>query len=90
MSIGLNHYLPLIPIFNIFRDLFPRDFVFHYKPPLNTLQLTIFEVLMFHENTELIPPGDSSDLYPGNNESTYGIMRVLVGIPLKIDLAGWS
>ena len=48
---------------------------------MSTVQLVVFEVLMFHENTNILPSGDSSDLSPGNNKPTEGIIPVLVGIP---------
>ena len=31
----------------------------HSKPTLNTVQLLAYKVTMFHENTDLIIPGDS-------------------------------
>ena len=43
---------------------------------------------MFHKNTELILPGDSSRVYPGNNDPTEGITLVLVDIPFSNQL-GW-
>ena len=51
-----------------------------YNPPLNAVQTMVFEVLMFHENTELVPSGESNDLSPGNNDPTNLITLVLVGI----------
>ena len=42
----------------------------------------VSEVLMFHENMELSPSGDSYDIYPGNNEPTQRIPLVLVVIPI--------
>ena len=50
-----------------------------YNLPLNSVQLMVSKVLMFHENTELLPSGDCYDLSPGNNESTEHIMIVHVG-----------
>ena len=35
---------------------------------------------MFNENTELIPPSESSDIYTGNYNPTEGIALALVGI----------
>ena len=35
---------------------------------------------MFHENTELLPSGDSNDIYPDNNDPTERITLFLVGI----------
>ena len=43
---------------------------------------------MFNENTELLPSGDSSDIYHGNDNTTEGIKPVLVGIPFRNEL-GW-
>ena len=48
----------------------------------------VSEVLMFHENTELFPSGDSYDISMGNNEPTENITLVLVGIPIRNQL-GW-
>ena len=42
----------------------------------------VSKVLMFHENTELLPSGDYYDLYTVNNDPTKHIMLVLVGIPI--------
>ena len=52
------------------------------------MQLVVSEVLMFHENIELFPSGDSYDISPGNNEPTERITLVLVGIPIRNQL-GW-
>ena len=43
----------------------------------------VSKVIMFHENTELLPYVDCFDLYPGNNEPTKHITLVLVGIPTR-------
>ena len=59
------------------------------NPPLKTVQLMFFKVLMFHENIELLPSGDSYDLSPVNNGPTEGIMLVLVGMPVSNKL-GWA
>ena len=40
----------------------------------------VSEVLMFHENKELLPSVDWYDLYPGNNYPTEHITLVFVGI----------
>ena len=56
------------------------SFYVHYNPHLNTVQPTAFEVLIFHENTEMITPDESSDISPGNNDPTEGIKIVLVEI----------
>ena len=69
--IRLNSHLPFILILlNIFKHMYLITFGVYSNPHLNTVQLTVFEVLMFHENTELIAPSNSSDLYPGNNDPT--------------------
>ena len=54
----------------------------HYNPPLNTVKITVFEIIMFHENTELLPSADSYEIYPVNNDTTEGITLLLVGITL--------
>ena len=43
----------------------------------------VSKVIMFHENTEILPYVDCFDLYPGNNEPTKHITLVLVGIPAR-------
>ena len=40
----------------------------------------VSEVLMFNENTELIPYGDSYDVSTGNNDPTMRSTLLLVGI----------
>ena len=55
----------------------------HSNPHLKTLQLAVFEVITFHETKELVPFGDSYDLYPGNNDPTEGITLVIFGIPFR-------
>ena len=48
----------------------------------------VSKVLMFHENTELFPSGDSYEIYTGNNDPTERITLVLFGITIKNQL-GW-
>ena len=57
-----------------------------YNPPLNALQLMVFKVLMFRENIELLPYGDSNDLSPGNKDPTDRITIILVGITVRNQL----
>ena len=52
------------------------------------MQLVVTKVLIFHENIELFPSGDSYDIYLGNNEPTERTTLVLVGIPIRNQL-GW-
>ena len=79
--IGIIHHLLLVPLlFNILKYIFIRSLCVHYKPPFNTVQLLVLEFLMFNENTELIPPSESSDIYTGNYNPTEGIALALVGI----------
>ena len=54
------------------------------NPPLNSAQLMVYEVLMFHKNTELLPSGDSYEIYSGNNDPTKRITLVFFGIPVII------
>ena len=49
---------------------------------MNAVQIVVSEVLMFLENTELFPYGDSYDISPGNNDPTERIKLVLVGITI--------
>ena len=53
------------------------------NPLLSRVQLVVSEVLMFHENTELFPSGDSYDISLRNKDPTKRIMLVLVGIPIR-------
>ena len=41
-----------------------------------------YKVLMFHENTEMLPSGDSFDLSLGNDDPTKSITIGLVVIPV--------
>ena len=85
----LNRHLPLtVLLFNISEHMWIRSLCVNYKPPLNTVQLLVFEFLMFYENTALLPPVDSSDLSPGNYEPTEGITVVIVGISISTQ-PGW-
>ena len=54
-----------------------NNFSDDYNPPLNTLKLMVFEFLMFHENTELLPSGESHELSTGDNHPTERIKLVL-------------
>ena len=54
-----------------------------FNPLLNTVQLIVSKVLMFHENTELLPYGDCYELSPGNNDPTEYIMIIIDGIPIS-------
>ena len=48
----------------------------------------VFDVLMFYENTDLLPSGYSHDLFLVNNDTTKLIMPVIVGIVVTNQL-GW-
>ena len=56
------------------------------NPPLNTVQLMVFEVLVLHENTDMFPSGYSYELSPGNNDPTEVIMLVLFRITVSNQL----
>ena len=60
----------------------PTAFSDNYNPPLKSVQLVVFEVLMSHENTEILPYVDYNDLSPGNNDPIEDIMIFLVVIPI--------
>ena len=49
----------------------------------------VFQIIMLHENTDILPFVYSYDLYPGNNDPTEVIMIVLVGIH-AINKLGWT
>ena len=80
---------PLLILSTIFECMCITNFSDDYNPLLNEVKLMVSEVLMFHENTELFPSGDSYDISPVNNEPTKRIMIVLVGIPILNQL-GWD
>ena len=50
---------------------------------MNTVQRMVSKVLLFHENTELLPSVEFDDLYTVNNDPTDHITLVLVGIPVR-------
>ena len=86
-GIGFNHNLPtLLIIFNIFKCMCLTTFYYDYNPLLNTVQLVVSEVLMFHESAEVFPSGDSYDISPGNNDTPEHITLVLVVIPTRKQL----
>ena len=68
--------------------MFFNTFSIDSNPPLNTVQLMVFEFLILHENTEMIPSRDSYNLYTGNNDPTEVIMLFIVGVP-TINQLGW-
>ena len=79
----INHHLPFILfLFNIFKHVGIVSFCVHYNPDLNIFQLRVFEVLVFHENTELLPPGDSYELSPGKYYPTDGTIFFIVGVSI--------
>ena len=61
----------------------------HNNQPFITVKLILLKVIMFHQNKELLPPGDYSDLSTGNNEPNESITLVYVGIPFRNQL-GWD
>ena len=74
---------PLLLLFAIFKHIFRINLYDESNPPLNTVQRMVSKVLMFHENTELLPSVDCYDLYPGNNDPTDQITLVLLGISVQ-------
>ena len=67
-GIGSNFNLPpLLLLFNILKYMGINTFSDESNPPLNTVQLMVSKVLIFHENIEVLPSVDCYDLYPGNN-----------------------
>ena len=59
--------------------MYIRSFCVQYNITLKTVQLFVFEVLMFHKNTYLLPPGEYSYLSYGNYDPTEGITLLIVG-----------
>ena len=55
---------------------------------MNSVQIMIFELLVFQENIELIPYGDYNDLSLINTDPTKQIPLVFVGITVRNQL-GW-
>ena len=80
----IKYQLPFILLISgIFEHICIRYLYFYSNPPLHTVQLLVFEVLISHEIKELLPPGDYHDLYPGNYEPTAGIKFSLVRISIS-------
>ena len=73
---------PFLDIFTIFECICLTNLSDDANPLLNAVQLVVSKVLMFCENTELFPSGDSYDISPGNNDPTNRITLVLVGVPI--------
>ena len=89
MGIGFYRNLPhLIFLFTIFECMCITTFYDESNPLLNAVQLVVSEVLMFHENTELFPSGDSYDIYSGNNDPTKYITILFFSIHIRNKL-GW-
>ena len=61
----------------------------HNNQPFITVKLILLKVIMFHQNKELLPPGDYSDLSLGNKDPTKGINLSLLGYLSEINLDGW-
>ena len=79
---------PLLLLFTTFEHMYLTTLSYEYNPPLNSVQLMVYKVFIFHENTELLHSGDCYDLYTGNNDPTEHITLILVGIPIinQLDL----
>ena len=56
------------------------------EPPLKAVQLMVNEVLMFHENTDLLPSGEYYDLSLGNIDPDQCITIFLVVITVRNQL----
>ena len=87
--IGFNQNLPpLIILLIILKHMRLTSFSDDSNWPLNTVKLVVSEVLLFHENTCLIPSGDSYDFSFVNNGTTEHITLLFVGITFRNQL-GW-
>ena len=64
------------------------NFFDEYNTLLNAVQLVVSKVLMFHENIELFPSGDSYDISLGNNYIKNLTPLVIVRKPIRNQL-GW-
>ena len=65
-----------------------NNFSGDFKAPMNAAQLMVYEFLMFHENTDMLPSGDFYDVSLGDIDPAEQIMLVLFVIPLRNQL-GW-
>ena len=79
---------PLLLILIIFECMCLTTSYYDSNPLLNTVQLVVSKVFMFHENTKVPPSDDSCDISPGNNDPTKSINVFLVRIPI-INQLGW-
>ena len=77
---------PILLILTISKHMCLNTFYDESYPPMNTVQLMVYEVLMFHENTKLLPSGDSYDLSIGDIDPDERITLALVGIPVRNQL----
>ena len=83
-GIGFNRNLPpLILLFTIFKHMCLATFSDDSNPPLNSVQLMVSKVLMFHYNKVILPSSESYDLSPVNNDPNKRITPVLFGIPVR-------
>ena len=60
-----------------------NNFGVHSNTHLNTVKLTVLEVIIFNKNTELLPSGKYSDLSTDNNDTTEVITFIFVGITFR-------
>ena len=88
MAIGFNRTpLPsLLLIFTIFEHMCLTTLSIDSNPHMNTVQIVVFEVLMLHENTYLLPSGEYYDPSLGNNCPTEHIVLLLVDITIRNQL----
>ena len=62
--------------------MFLNTFSDESNPLLNSVQLVVSEVLIFHENLYMFPFGDPYEISPGVNDPTESITLVPVGLPI--------
>ena len=90
-GIGFYRNLPpLLLLLTIFECMCLNKFSDESNPLLNVVQLVVSKVLMVHENTELLPSGDSYGHSSGNNEPTERITLSLLGYLSETNLASWK
>ena len=77
---------PPTPSIHCLRTNFLTTFYYDYNPPLNTVQLMVSKVLVFHENIDLLHSDECCDTSTGNSDPSEHIMLVLVGIPVSNQL----
>ena len=75
-------------MFTIFKRMCLTTFSNEYNLLLNLMKLVVSKFLIFNENPDQFPSGDSYEISPDDSDTTKYITLVLVGIPTRNQL-GW-